>query len=296
MWTWDGTSSTAVAPALTPGRRVGHSMVWDAERGVAVLFGGSNSIGMPLDDTWLWDGVTWQQAHPAVQPSARSGAAMTFDPIRKVVVLFGGGELNDTWEWDGTTWQLRDVPTSPPPRSRATLAWNPARRRVVLFGGSVGVATVRNDAWEWDGTTWERVDSAQPPPARAAHSMVWMFDGLVVFGGGTLGCCGEYSGLFADMWQLSHDGVAPYETCGRDDTDGDGLVGCADPDCWTVCAPACEPPLGVDPVACELPRCGDTTCDPIEDCASCPDDCGSCEIRCGDLVCDPGETCAGECP
>ena len=42
--------------------------------------------------------------------------------------------------------------------------------------------------------------------------------------------------------------------------------------------------------------CGDGTCDPDEDCAFCPDDCGACV--CGDTTCSPGEcaTCAGDCP
>jgi len=32
----------------------------------------------------------------------------------------------------------------------------------------------------------------------------------------------------------------PDETCAPgEDADGDGLAGCADPDCWETCWPAC---------------------------------------------------------
>ena len=63
--------------------------------------------------------------------------------------------------------------------------------------------------------------------------------------------------------------------------DGDGLRGCADPDCWASCG-----------------ACGNGTCDPLETCSSCPSDC-MCAALCGDLVCGGGETkasCPGDCP
>jgi hypothetical protein len=61
------------------------------------------------------------------------------------------------------------------------------------------------------------------------------------------------------------------------DGDGDGQIGCADPDCDALCAP-----------------CGDGVCSAFESCALCPADCGTCQL-CGDRRCDPGETCAS-CP
>jgi hypothetical protein len=44
------------------------------------------------------------------------------------------------------------------------------------------------------------------------------------------------------------------------------------------------------------PGCGNGTCDPSEDCDTCPEDCGTCpDSFCGDATCDPGEDC-GNCP
>ncbi len=39
--------------------------------------------------------------------------------------------------------------------------------------------------------------------------------------------------------------------------------------------------------------CRDDVCNGAEDCASCPEDCGSCEPVCGDEVCEGAEDCAG---
>jgi hypothetical protein len=41
--------------------------------------------------------------------------------------------------------------------------------------------------------------------------------------------------------------------------------------------------------------CGDSTCQPEEDCVNCPGDCGACPDLCGDGTCQPAEDCGG-CP
>lgn len=96
------------------------------------------------------------------------------------------------------------------------------------------------------------------------------------------------------VWRLSWDSDTPDEVCELDlDTDGDGLAGCADPDCWLLCTPTCMPGLTCDPAA---PHCGDGTCDPAhENCRNCPSDCTSCPDVCGDYICDPDEV-AASCP
>ena len=99
---------------------------------------------------------------------------------------------------------------------------------------------------------------------------------VVVFGGRL------ESGLQGDSWHLRLRGPTPDEVCGHGfDADGDGLVGCADPDCDVACA-----------------RCGNGLCDPTETCRLCPTDCGACTPLCGDGLCDPAEscvTCPGDC-
>ena len=80
---------------------------------------------------------------------------------------------------------------------------------------------------------------------------------------------------FTSTWRLAFESalVRP-ERCllATADSDRDGLAGCADPDCWSRCAPLCSPAAPCDPAA---PRCGDGVCGPIEDYLICPGDCST---------------------
>ena len=287
-------------------------MAYDSVRHQAVLFGGRNSGGAVLADTWLWSSTTqsWTQA-AATGPTPRTRVAMAFDPIAKKVVMFGGlgstTASDETWEWDGTSWARAMTATAPVARSNAGLAWDAARRRMVLFGGIAGVgsgtSTSFDDTWELQrtaqGLVWTQLDPSGKPDPRYEHSIVPGLDGngvLVIGGAGGLTADGKV-GSFADVWRLQWSARTAYESCGDVDTDGDGLVGCADPDCWGSCAPLCPP----EAVSCDPgPRCGDGMCSPeLESCYLCPQDCGACALVCGDLACNSGEThatCPGDCP
>ena len=80
--------------------------------------------------------------------------------------------------------------------------------------------------------------------------------------------------------------------CGVADTDSDND---GTPDCNDGCPsdPAKTAPgvCGCNVASC----CGDTTCNPDEDCNSCPGDCGECPPSCGNGNCQAGEDCAS-CP
>ena len=54
------------------------------------------------------------------------------------------------------------------------------------------------------------------------------------------------------------------------DLDSDGLTGCEDPDCAGLCDPLCSTLGECDA---DRPFCGNATCDPLENCALCPQDC-----------------------
>ena len=294
MWLWDGASWTDRTMTGPPAVS-GHAMAFDEARGRLVMIGGLDKTGSPNLETWEWDGTAWTQAL-VVGPGERSSAAMGYDPVRHRIVVFGGlhaslptAHLGDTWEWDGVTWLERTPVSSPPDRAGASMAWDAARRRNVMFGGGQDLG---NDTWEWDGTAWTFVPVLDRIPPRANHVMMPSPRGGVIAVGGLIDTAGG-----PDTQRLSRDADAPYESCRTAvDDDRDGLAGCADPDCWAQCTPACPPGA---PCAAGSPRCGDGACSPaLENCRICPSDC-SCMPLCGDLRCDPGETptsCRGDCP
>jgi hypothetical protein len=178
----------------------------------------------------------------------------------------------------------------PAPRVGAALAWDPVRRHIILFGGES--TTLEQDTWEWEGTTWTQL-AIQPPPPRARGILLAAADGLVLYGGAARyeATTGDELG---DLWLLRYDGAGASAACrdGSDD-DGDGLAGCADPDCWLACHATCLPGD-----ACTTPpTCGDGVCAPLEIAGICTADCAVAGI-CGDSTCTmgaPGE-CAGDCP
>lgn len=198
-WEFDASTWTRVATD-GPSPRLGAAMVYDALRGVVVLFGGSD--GAFRDDTWEWDGARWQQVGSG-GPRARSRHAMAYDDARGRTVLFGALPVrgNETWEWDGGQW--RQVATAgPSERSRTAMAFDPVRRRTLLFGGLDAGNQPLGDTWEWDGAAWSQVTPSGPSPqARSRHAMVWD-DGA--------GVCRIFSGLagpvLRDTWEW--DGAA----------------------------------------------------------------------------------------
>jgi hypothetical protein len=188
-------------------------------------------------------------------------------------VLFGGtdaqgGLLADTWEWDGTSWNERIPTSSPAARTDHAMAYDPRRQRVVVFGGRA-LGGRQDDAWEWDGDagTWLELAPATQPSKRSGMDLAPDVTGsLIAVGGVTV-----LGAARSDVLRLSSTlSTAPRESCrvASADQDGDGLAGCADPDCWTRCAPLCAPGT-----SCVGPSCGDGACSELEDYLLCPSDC-----------------------
>lgn len=271
---FDGTTWTA-NDMTRPSSRAYSGAAYDSVRGRTVVFGGVFINGMVttrFDETWEFDGTSWTQRQPVTRPSARESTAMAFDALRGRVVLFGGvddtlAEVSDTWEWDGTSWQLLTPASSPPRRSGHILVYDPVRRKVVLSGGRTA-SMIYDDVWEWDGVNWERTVPTVAPPAWGEHAGAYhaVSRRLNVFAGET-NQIGDRT--FARSFEAV---VSPAEGCkdGALDTDGDTLAGCADPDCFGRCTPFCVPGAPCDMT---LPRCGNATCEPVEDYLICPGDC-----------------------
>jgi hypothetical protein len=220
-----------------------------------------------LDTTWVWDGAQWNDVTAPGAPSPRCDSALAYNIARDRIVMFGGDDCtnltqyNDTWEWDGAAWQEVTVGSPPPKTAGHALVYDPQRGHVVMLADEV---------WEWDGTSWVRLDTESRPAYRLVHRAAYdaVDREIVEFGG--LGLQDLLGDTWAFQWRSSY---VSSERCVSTtvDIDGDGLAGCADPDCWGRCAPFCPPGMTCDPSA---PHCGDGVCLPwLEDRSICPQDC-----------------------
>lgn len=203
-WLWRTGSSWNRRPVAGPSARGGHSMAFDSDRGVTVLFGGatSTSVFQVVADTWEWDGTRWTiRAGP--QPRPRTGSAMTYDTSRRKIMMFGGQigsqnvHIGDTWEWDGVAW-MQVSSSGPSPRSFHAMTYDTARHVTVLFGGVTDAAslTFSDQTWEWNGATWtQRVTTG--PSGRLSHTMAYDPDrNVTVLMGGFV-----YYEINDEMWE-----------------------------------------------------------------------------------------------
>ena len=171
----------APVAGVPPFARTSAAMVYDAARGVAVLFGGATApdnpdvSALPTRETWESSGDGWT-IRSGSGPDHRLMHSMAYDTRRNCAVLFGGATtlnsttLRDTWEWDGTAWLKRST-AGPSARYRHGMTYDQARGVTVLFGGR-DYSQRNGETWEWNGAIWGRRTVAGPP-ARSSHAMVY---------------------------------------------------------------------------------------------------------------------------
>lgn len=183
-WTFDGSTWTQLAPAVSPPARPGGELVYDLWRGVVVLYGGTSASpigGSSLSDTWEWNGVTWTQIATPTTAGARGRYGACFDFLRGRTVLYGGiastlllGALAGTWEYNGITWTQVATAQSPGPLQDPAMCFDAVRQRTVLFGGANPLTGSTDTTWTYDGTNWTVVPVTGPrPAARAQARLFW---------------------------------------------------------------------------------------------------------------------------
>ena len=218
--------------STSPGKKTGWATAFDTVRGVAVVFGGGNSLSGPArgsDTTWEFSAGTWTLRNPANRPSLRKHAAMAFDSDRGVIVLFGGGDnvfqneipQNDTWEYDGNNWTLRKAtnygaPDQPPPFDDPQMVYDSARRKCVLIGASDrlgGSVNFNTKTWEWNGSQWTAVNAS--PPGRYDAAVVYdAARQLTLLHGGVR--ASDSSGPYGDTWAWNGATWTRVATAGPD--------------------------------------------------------------------------------
>jgi hypothetical protein len=157
-WEWEG-HTWAKRSDDGPRPRCCQAMVFDAARGVTVLFGGHIAGGELMGDTWEWDGNRWLfQGDDG--PSPRVAHGMAYDRKRQRIVLNGGIDRRGadifqpgTWEWDGWEWSRRPA-VDPPPRYGHSMFYDDGRGVTLMVGGSAPEDRLQIDARQWDGDRW----------------------------------------------------------------------------------------------------------------------------------------------
>lgn len=184
-WTWDGTTWTQRAPAVSPMRRSGHAMTFDPTKGRVLMFGGPDS------QLWEWTGLDWIPGPSAPAPRSDHGMATShagrtmllggFDAAGTTVDLQSFG---DTWMLERGRWRQATA-SGPTQRGYAMLTYDNLRDRVVLAGGS---STNHRHTWEWDGVRWFEIAApVEPPLFGLAKACFDSQRGVVVQFGGFLG-------------------------------------------------------------------------------------------------------------
>jgi hypothetical protein len=116
---------------------------------------------------------------------------------------------------------------APPQAQNVSLVADLRRGTITSLGGGTVV-------WERVGQSWL---AREPAPLALFGFGAYAADtGEILFVGGFDTPDTQV------LLRSRYTGDSPLETCtdGLDD-DGDGLVGCDDPDCWWACTPACPP-------------------------------------------------------
>ncbi len=156
--------------AAYPSARNNGSMVYSAEAGKIILFGGVtdrdvNNVLHELDETWQWTGRRWAQMYPDHSPSPRAAFGMVYDSNRDRIVLFGGEKdsdvYNDTWVFANGDWSELSPATQPPARQLPAMAFDPVQDRILMFGGTTKEG-VLYDTWAFDGTNWQLIETDGP--------------------------------------------------------------------------------------------------------------------------------------
>jgi len=213
QWEWDSAGKTWHQRTLTgaqPAPRYGHAMVYDADRGRVVLFGGyggATSARARFNDLWEWDGTGWTDVTPAgTKPSPRLNALMAYDASRKAIVLRGGNTgtavppsgtaIDDTWEWDAATatWSPFTAPAlTGTPLATHRAVYDAGRGKVVLYQDY-------QTMWQWEPATpaWMPLTTSKTdpllPPTNGPGIIYDSGRARIAFFGGT-------TGRTRDVWE-----------------------------------------------------------------------------------------------
>ncbi|MBC8167381.1 MAG: hypothetical protein H7Y20_16120 [Bryobacteraceae bacterium] len=216
VWAFDTIQRTwqqLSAENTGPGRRYGHSAIFDSARNRMVISHGFTNSGR-FDDTWAFDfnSDSWRDLSPSgTRPLKRCLHHAVVDSANSQMYLYGGCAsgfgpcpLGDLWAFDLSSgrWTEKTTQLKPPPREHYGMGFEAVRGRLLIFGGSG--SGFLNDTWEYDprSVSWQQPAIAGSAPGpRSRHETTTAGDrGAMFFFGGTTA-----SGLTNELWMLGPD-------------------------------------------------------------------------------------------
>jgi hypothetical protein len=170
-----------------PAPRCGHSLAFNDEEGLVVLFGGISDAGESLGDTWVFDGSRWRRVSGS-GPPARRYAAFAYDPLLRGCVLHGGAEddegvrqFGDAWLFQDNCWTRLPETFDTDDRDDHGLAYHHTASKLVMLDGLRGARGLL--VRESDG--WRAANLTPLHPRLQCAPLAWdtTLNGLVLYGG-----------------------------------------------------------------------------------------------------------------
>jgi hypothetical protein len=189
-WTWIDNGKMGAATWIE------RSVAWDTERGVAVMFGGTNRTGYNAD-TWEFSDGKWHKRTPKTSPPARASAIMYYDVKRKHVVIACGHvyddqvriNLSDSWYWDGKDWTR--ITKTMPYKPLSIRSWAYDRKRARLIALCKPDDSVGDDLeiYEFDGRYWSEAEVGMPRKGIKGGKLVYdpRVEQVMLYGSSTTG-------------------------------------------------------------------------------------------------------------
>jgi len=180
----------------SPSGRRHHSMVYDSNNKLSILYGGEILGYSRSSETWVYNSSanTWTNKNPSNPPTGRSSHAMVYDENSKLIVLYGGqisagsAVQQDTWTYNysANAWTNKNPATSPGLRMDASMAYDKNKKVIVFFGGASSTGLM-NDTWIYNTSSnvWTNISPISSPSPRKWASMVFdqNINQIVLFGG-----------------------------------------------------------------------------------------------------------------
>jgi hypothetical protein len=176
-------------------------------------------VAVTINGTYGYDGTAWASIAPTVSTGTEDGA-IAFERSTSSLIYLGS---TSSGELQGTSWQ--NVLS---PGAKYSIAG--AQRRGSVFLVS---STPNAKLYERSGTTWSENDGLPVvTDGFAGRAFTDPRDDALVY-------VTRVNGAIVAL-SRHYRGPGPDESCvPGQDTDGDGLSGCDDLDCWSQCSPAC---------------------------------------------------------